>query len=168
MLDRSADVRGSSGSGGHSVVGDAVRRRQTGERLKDSLDALAAVHEAGRVLTSTLGPEEIGVRLVKVVQRVSLLEAVVDLRDEHGQSCVLRACGSEDLWRLASATPEARAARREAMMSQRPRSFRPWSLIEGGAPLVGLCLPLVVRDRPAGVLDLHGLTVHRSRGIRSS
>ena len=97
---------------------------------------------------------------MKVVQRVSLLEAaVVDLRDEHGQSCVLRACGSEDLWRPASATPEARAARREAMMSQRPRSFRPGPLIEGGeggAPLEGLCLPLVVRDRPAGVLEVYG------------
>lgn len=157
MLDRLADVHGSSGSDGYSVVEDTIRRRQTEERLKGSLDALVAVHEAGRVLTSALSPEEIGVRLVEIVQRVSSLEAaVVDLRDEHEQSCVLHAHGSEDLWRPASATPEARTARREAMESKGPRSFRLGPRTGGGAPLVGLCLPLVVRDRPAGVLEVYG------------
>lgn len=133
---------------------DITERKQLEERLKSSLGMLVAVHEAGRVMSSTLELEEIGTRLLEVMRRVSDLRAsAIYLRDESGRLRRLRAFEPEILGRAASATPEARAARRGALETRERRLFR---LGEGDTPLVGLYLPLVVRDRVIGVLEAYG------------
>lgn len=145
-----------SGLDGYFVA-EEDERAQTEERLKSSLAALVAVHEAGRTLSSTLDLEEIGTRLINLVQRVSTLSAaVINLRDEEHKSwCALRVHGPEDLWRLASATPEARAARHRTLETRERQPFRLEQPIGNGTPIVGLCLPLVVGDRSIGVLEIY-------------
>ena len=139
------------------VARDITARKQLEERLKSSLGVLVAVHEAGRVLNSTLNPEEIGERLLNIMRRFCSLEAaVLRLRDKHGQLSVVHAQGAESLWRMVSVTLEAQAARRKALESRDHQPFHLGQLREGGAPLEGLCLTLVVRDRIIGVLEIYG------------
>jgi PAS domain S-box-containing protein len=139
------------------VVEDISRSKRMEERLDTSLNALVALHEAGRVLSSTLEPEEIGRRLLKIIHGVSdISAAIVKVQDEPGQLRVLHAHGPEDLWRQGNTTPEAEAARHRALETKERQSFRPGRLIGGGMPPAGLCLPLTVRDRFTGVLEVYG------------
>ena len=43
-----------------------------------------------------------------------------------------------------------------ALQTEEPRSFRLHGSGSGGEPLVGLCLPLRMRDRVVGVLEAYG------------
>jgi PAS domain S-box-containing protein len=139
------------------IVEDVSRREQMEERLERSLSALVALHEAGRVLNSTLEPEEIGRRLLKVIHGVSdISAAIIRVQDEHGWLRVLHAHGPEDLWRQTSTTSEAEAARHKALDTKEHQLFRPGRLIGAGIPLAGLCLPLAVRDRLTGVVEVYG------------
>jgi signal transduction histidine kinase len=119
---------------------------------------LLAVHEAGRVLSSSLDLGEIGKRLLEVMRRVSDCDAaVLRARDERGRLSVVHACGPEGLLRAASAVPEAQSARRRALITgQYQPLFRLAQPKEGGALVAGLCLPLVVRERVTGVLEAYG------------
>jgi PAS domain S-box-containing protein len=139
------------------VVEDVSRRKRMEERLDTSLSALVTLHEAGRVLSSTLEPEEIGRRLLKIVHGVSdASAAIIKVQDEPGRLRVLHARGPEDLWRQGSTTPEAEAARHRALETKERQPFRPGRPIGGVMPPAGLCLPLTVRDRLTGVLEVFG------------
>lgn len=134
---------------------DITVRKRVEEKLQSSLGALITVHEAGRVLTSTLEYEEIGARLLEVVLRTSDVgAAVVDLRDEHRR--LLRADRPESLWRGASNAPEAQAARRRTLRTGARQLFRLTPREGSDTMVVGLCLPLVIRDRPPGLLETYG------------
>jgi len=85
-----------------------------------------------------------------------LRAAKMSLQGDESQSEVLAAVGSEGLWRMASATAEAQVARLRALESKEHQPFLLESAEEGGMPLVGLCLPLVVRDRIIGMLEAYG------------
>jgi PAS domain S-box-containing protein len=99
------------------VLRDVAERKRLEERLRSSLSMLVAVHEAGRVMSTTLELEEIGARLLEIMRRVSEVSAaVISLRDERGRLCTLHAFGLESLWWAASATPEVQAARRSGDM----------------------------------------------------
>jgi len=135
------------------VLRDVAERKRLEERLRSSLSMLVAVHEAGRVINSTLELEEIGARVVEIMRRISdLSAAVISLRDERGRLCTLHAFGLESLWWAASTAPEVRDARRGALETGECRLFR----LQGDMPPVGLWLPLVVRDRVTGVLEAYG------------
>src|SRR5829696_4570057 len=137
-----------------AIVRDISERKQLEERLRNSLGMLVAVHEAGRVTSSTLEPEEIGARLLEVIRRVSDVSASgIYLRNERGRLCMLRAFEPEILRWAASATPEAEAARRSAMKTRERQVFQVEQSGGSDAHLMGLCLPLVVRDRVTGVLE---------------
>jgi GAF domain-containing protein len=141
----------------YSVFEDISQHEQTEERLKNGLGALVAVYEAGRILSSTLSSDEIGTRLLKIAQRISgFTAAVISLGNEHGQLGMLRSHGPESLRQMANATPEAQAARRRALETKECQAVRLWQLGEGSTSLVGLCLPLIVRDRITGVLEVYG------------
>ena len=141
-----------------AVVRDITARKRVEDGLRSSLGMLVAVHEAGRILGSSLDPEEIGERLLEVMRRVSDLDAaILRARDERGRLSVVRAFGPEGLLRAASATPQAQTARLGALETGKYR--RPFRLAqpkEGEMPVVGLCLPLVVREQVMGVLEAYG------------
>jgi PAS domain S-box-containing protein len=139
------------------VLRDITEHKRLEERLRSSLSTLVAIHEAGRVISSTLELEEMGIRLLEIARRVSNLSAaVINLRDERGRLCTLHAFGPESLWWVASTTPEVQDARRGALETGERRLFKLEQSGEGGTPIVGLCLPLVVRDRVTGVLEAYG------------
>jgi len=155
------------------VLHDITERKRLEERLKSSLSMMVAVHEAGRVISSTLELEEIGIRLLEIARRVCKLSAaVISLRDERGRLCTLHAFGPENLWRKASTTPEVQDIRRGALKTGECQLIRLQQSGEGDRPSVGLSLPLLVRDRVTGVLEAYGFndlaektTVHALESI---
>ena len=137
-----------------SVVEDITGRKRTEERLRRTLDALLALYEAGRILGSTLEPEEISAKLLETVRRVAGVDAAaISLRDEQGRLRVLCSTGPEDFLRPVRGAPEVQAVRREVLESGEHRSFR----LPGSTPLEGLCLPVLrAGHRVAGVLEVYG------------
>jgi DNA-binding NarL/FixJ family response regulator/signal transduction histidine kinase len=141
----------------YASIADSSQPKQIEEGLKNSLGALVAVHEAGRILSATLSLDEIGTKLLNIAQCVSAFTAaVISLKDEHGQLQMLHARGPESLWRVASVTQEAQAARNAVLETKRRQAVRLRQSIEEGASLVGLHLPLVVRGRLTGVVEFYG------------
>ena len=140
------------------VAHDITDRKQMEERLESSLGVLVAIHEAGRVLSTSLDPGEIGRRLLEVIHRVSDIDgAILHVRDERGKLSVVHARGPEGLLQIASIAPEAQAARLRALQTgEYRRPFRFAQPKDGGMPVVGLCLPLVVRERAIGLLEAYG------------
>jgi PAS domain S-box-containing protein len=140
------------------VVRDITARKQVEERLQSSLGMLVAVHETGRVLSSSLDPSEISKRLLEVLNHISGLDAaILRVRDESGLLSVLNTRGPRGLLQLASAAAEVRDARLRALKTgEYWRPFRLAGPKEGAMPLVGLCLPLVVRTRVIGLLEAYG------------
>jgi PAS domain S-box-containing protein len=155
LRDHDGQISGYEGMGE-----DITERKDAEERLRRSLDRLLALHEAGRVLGSTLEPEEIGTRLLEIVRRISgLTTAVISVQNEHDQLHVWRSVGLERLWPRARSSPVVREALRAALEDEEPRFFRlhpsaPSNSEEGR--LVGLCLPLRMRERTVGVLEAYG------------
>lgn len=145
------------GAGGIVVNSrDVTERKRTEERLRRSLDALLALHEAGRALGSTLESEKIGRKLLEIVQQVAgPAAASLELVDEDGNSRILGAIGPEETRSRAAGTSESREARRAVLNKGEYRLFR---LPSDSAPMpgVGLFLPLQVRNRVAGVLGVYG------------
>ena len=141
-----------------AVVREITARKRTEERLQSNLGMLVALHEAGRVLNSSLDPGEIGERLLEVMHRISDVDAaILHIKDERERLLVVHACGPEGLLRITSATPEAQAARLGSLETGKfRRPFRLPQTKEGRMPVVGLCLPLVVRERVVGVLEAYG------------
>jgi PAS domain S-box-containing protein len=160
LWDEEGNLRGFS-----KVTRDITERKRAQQKLRDALDRLLALYEAGQVLGSTLEREEIGSGLLETVERVSEVSAAgVELRDERGRWRVLRTTGPEDLWRWARSTPEALAARRAALESEGYRSFELEPPEADGARLSGLCLPLRVGERIIGVLEAYGPQTLEERG----
>ena len=137
---------------------DITRRMETEKELQRNLERLLALYEAGEVLGSTLELDEIGWRLLKIMQRVSDLEAaIIYLPDEQQGLQAWRTVGSESLWRWAHDTPEARTARDFTLRTGKSQQFRlkrPNSTDR--RRMAGLCLALQVRDRVVGVLEVYG------------
>ena len=140
------------------VAHDITDRKQMEERLESSLGVLVAIHEAGRVLSTSLDPGEIGRRLLEVIHRVSDIDgAILHVRDERGKLSVVDARGPEGLLQIARIAPEAQDARLRALETgEYRRPFRFAQPKDDGMPVVGLCLPLVVRERVIGLLEAYG------------
>lgn len=139
------------------VMRDITERKRSEERLRHSLDALIALHEASQILGSTLEFEEIGQRLLEIVQRVSNLDAaVINLQDDHPEMRVWHTIGSASIWSWARSTPAAQAARRSALDTEQYQLFELRSSGPDTPRMVGLCLPLRVRDRVIGLLETYG------------
>jgi PAS domain S-box-containing protein len=139
------------------IAHDITERKRAEERLRGSLNSLLALYEAGQILGSTLEREEIGSSLLQIMQRVSRLEAgVISLRDERGQLRVWQSVGPESLWQWAQHTNETQDVRREVLETENQRLY--WLQRPGPdeTRLVGLCIPLRVRDLIIGVLEAYG------------
>ena len=137
---------------------DVTDRRQARDALRRSVDALLALYEAGQVLGSTLEPEEIGTRLLRIMQRVSNLDAaVISLLDDEQNLRVWHTVGPESLWRWARESCEAEGAREAVLQTGDPRDFRLKTPNSADRRrIAGLCLTLVVRDRTVGLLEAYG------------
>lgn len=138
------------------VARDVTGRKRTEENLRRSLGVLLALREAGQILGSTLETEEIVTRLLTIMRGVSgLTAAVISVEDEAGQSRIWREVGLEGLWRRARYAPQAEEARRAVLYTGEHQLFHLQSP-EGSDRLVGLCLPLRMKERIAGVLEAYG------------
>ena len=140
------------------VAHDVTERKRAEEALKRSLDVQLALYETGRILGSSLEWEEIGSRLLEVVRRVSkLTTAVISVPDEAGKLRIWRSSGLEELWRKARFAPEALFAREKVLETRERRLLRLHHPEDpDGRYLVGLYLPLLVRERLIGVLEAYG------------
>jgi PAS domain S-box-containing protein len=140
------------------IVHDITERRRSAERLQRSLDALLALYEAGQILSSSLQREEIGSRLLEIARRVSSLTAVViSVPDDEGELRVWRSSGLEGLRHEVRFAPDSIAARERVLKSRKHQAVRlPQPGNEDEPYLVGLNLPLLVRDRLIGVLEAYG------------
>lgn len=152
LRDASGALRGFS-----QVTHDITERKQTEKELHNSLEALLAVYEAGHILGSTLEAEEVGSRLLQLMQRISSsATAVISVPDEQERLRVWRAIGFENLWRRARYTPEVQQMLHSVMLTGRHEI----ATLEPPDPntefLVGLFLPLRLRNRTVGVLEVYG------------
>ena len=140
------------------VAHDVTERKRAEQRLQHTLDRLLALYEASQTLGSTLESEEVVSRLLVIMQRVShLTAAVISVPEEEGGDMrVWRSVGLDELRPEARCSAEATDARRAALEAEEPQIFRPQSADFGTEPLVGLCLPLLTRDRGLGVLEAYG------------
>ncbi len=137
---------------------DVTDRREARDALRRSVDALLALYEAGQVLGSTLELEEIGTRLLRIMQRVSNLDAaVINLLDEDQDLRVWHTVGPESLWRWARGSDEAGAAREAVLQTGETQNFRlrPPNSVDRRR-MAGLCMPLMIRDRTVGLLEAYG------------
>jgi signal transduction histidine kinase len=139
------------------VAHDITERKKAEENLRHSLSVLLALREAGQVLGSTLSSEEIVSRLLEIMRGVSRLTAVVlSVQDEDGELRIWRSAGLESLRRRARFEQEAEAARRVTLEDEEHCTFRlPGSRPEDST-LIGLCLPLRIKDRVVAVLEAYG------------
>jgi PAS domain S-box-containing protein len=139
------------------VAHDITERKKAEEALRHSLGALLALYETGQVLSSSLDREEIGSRLLEIMGRVSgTMAAAISLSDDPESLRTWRTVGSERILASICDEPGIRAARRTAFESGDKKLLE----LGGSSPpaerLVGLFLPLRVRDRVVGVLEVYG------------
>ena len=137
---------------------DITDRKRAEEQVQNTLASLLALHEAGKVLGSTLEQEEIGDWLLEIMQRISGPDAVaIDLIDKAGRLRQWRVTGPKALLGAARSTPAAQTARQKVLGSGDRQLFRlPQSDGLQGAQLVGLYLPLRMRDQLIGVVEAYG------------
>jgi signal transduction histidine kinase len=108
-------------------------------------------------LSSSLKRDEIGSSLLGIIERVSgTTAAVISLSDDGEHPHVWRTIGSESLLASVRAQPEARAARQSSFEAEEERLLEMESLDLQQKHFVGLFLPLRVRDRVIGVLEVYG------------
>ena len=139
------------------VAHDISERKRAEAALRRSLDALLALYETGQLLSSSLDAEEIGSRLLGIIGQVSgTTAAVINLGDDRKRLHAWRTIGPEGLLASVRDEPEARAARQAAVETEEE------GLLEIETPdlqvkhLAGLFLPLRVRERVIGVLEVYG------------
>ena len=139
------------------VANDLTERKQTEGMLRRSLDTLLALYEAGHVLSSTLESEEVGTRLLKIMQRISnLATVVISTPDQHGQMSIWRAVGLGDLQEKVRYTPKIQTTLWSVLKSAKPQSLRLEDLEEDAGIWTLLALPLRIQNRTIGLLEVYG------------
>ncbi|WP_228282019.1 sensor histidine kinase [Rubrobacter marinus] len=151
-------VRGSSGEvvGYEGTLEDITERKEAEAELRRSLDRLMAIHEAGIILGSTLEPEEIGTRLLEIMRSISGLNAAaISIRGEDAEPVsVWRSIGLDGAGRGVREGPRVREAIETALRDEAAQVFALAGPESGFA--TGICLPLMVRERAVGVLEVYG------------
>jgi PAS domain S-box-containing protein len=157
LRDEEGSLRGFS-----KVVRDITERKRTAEELRRRLDSLLALYETGQLLSSSLEREEIGSRLLGIVERLSgATAAVVNLSDDESGKApgkaprAWRMIGSESLLSSVRNEPAVRTALRAAFEAEEERLVKTKGTDPEGRRLAGLFLPLRVRDRVVGVLEAY-------------
>jgi signal transduction histidine kinase/CheY-like chemotaxis protein len=135
-----------------------VESSQLSTRLQRSVDALLAIHDAGQVLGSSLELEEVARQVLNIAKRVSGFDRGT-IRLRRGlEPLKLEGIELDGIWKAAQNSSAVRSARRSAMRSGTPRFF----LHQGPSEIMtiaGWCLPLRVRNRVIGVIELYSREV---------
>ena len=151
-------IRNGSGevTGFEGTLEDITERKEAEAELRRSLDRLVALHDAGIILGSTLEPEEIGTRLLKIMRRISgLTAAAISIRNgEDDPVEVWRSIGLEAPELRVRETHEVKGAIESALREEVTKVFAINEPESGFA--TGICLPLMVRERAVGVLEVYG------------
>jgi PAS domain S-box-containing protein len=149
-----------------TTLRDLTERKQTEKDLQWTLDSLLTVYEAGRILGSTLEAEEIGSRLLQLMQRIArCVTAVISVPDNRQQLRVWRAIGLENLWRHARYTPEVRATLHAVMVNGRHTISLLQPPQSDAESVTALFLPLRIRNRSVGVLEVYGPDVATDKDV---
>jgi PAS domain S-box-containing protein len=139
------------------VAQDLTERKQTEGVQRRSLDTLLALYEAGHVLSSTLESEEVGTRLLRIMQRIANLPTVViSTPDRHGQMRIWRAVGLSALREKVRYTPEIQTTLWSVLKGAKPQSLRLGNLGEDAGIWTLLVLPLRIQNRTIGLLEVYG------------
>lgn len=150
------------------VAHDVTERKKTERELRQSVDSLLAIYETGRILGSTLEAEEIGSRLLRLMQHISgAATAVFSMPDEHRQQRVWRAIGLENLQRRIRYTPAVQDAMRTVMSSGEYTSLDLEHSDPAAETLPALFLPLKIRSRTIGALEVYGPNAADEKGVVS-
>ena len=151
LRDELGNLRGFS-----MVLRDITERKRSEATIRRSLDALLALYETGQLLSSSLEREEIGSRLLGIIGEVpGTKAAVINLGDHPERLHAWRTIGPEDLLASLREEPEARAARREAFETEEERLLEMERPDPQAEHLAGFFLPLRVRERVIGVLEVY-------------
>src|SRR5215218_2071420 len=135
---------------------DITDQKRAEEAIRRSLDALLALYETGQVLSSSLEREEIGSRLLEIMARIpGTAAAVISLGDDREPLHEWRTIGPESLLASVRDEPEARSTRRAAFEAEQEGLLEMESPALQGRHLAALFLPLRVRDRVIGVLEVY-------------
>lgn len=136
---------------------DIAERKSYERQIQQSVDSLLAIYEASQLLSSTLKSEEIGTRLLGLMQRISsLTTAVISVPDEGGHLRVWRAVGFGSLWSRARYTPEVQRALYEVLQTGEYRMLELQHPYRRTERLSTLYLPLRIHERTLGVLEVYG------------
>ncbi len=151
LRDELGNLRGFS-----MVLRDITERKRSEATIRRSLDALLALYETGQLLSSSLEREEIGSRLLGIIEQVpGTKAAVINLGDHPERMHAWRTIGPEGLLASLRDEPEARAARRDAFETEEERLLEMESPDPQAEHLAGFFLPLRVRERVIGVLEVY-------------
>lgn len=124
---------------------------------RDVLETLVGLHEAGRVMGSTLDGAEIARRMLEIVDRtLGITASVVRVYEDSGGLRAIYSHGLDDHPRVDASSEEAESARRRALETERQHTLR---LDEG---LVGVFVPLCSRSRVLGLLEAYGPSLGRT------
>ena len=137
-------------------IRDITEHMRAEDALRQTLDSLLALFEAGKIFTSSLNLEEIGSSLLGITREIlSLRGAIIDQADEQGRPSRWRSAGSQDVLAFTRDQPEIRSVVREVWESGSDRSLELWLPSTESPRLIGLFLPLRVRNRVIGVLEAY-------------
>jgi PAS domain S-box-containing protein len=136
---------------------DVTEHKRAEAALQRSLDALLALYETGQLLTSSLEREEIGSRLLGIIEQVSgTTAAVIYLGEDRNCLHAWRTIGPESLLASIHDEPEGSAARQAAFETEEGSLLEMENPRLQGEHLAVLVLPLRARDRTIGVLEVYG------------
>lgn len=124
---------------------------------KDLLETLVGLHEASRVMGSTLDGAEIGRRMLQILDStLELTSGIVYLHEDSGTLCMLSYRGLANPQEAASEAVES--ARRRAVEKQTQQS------LAMGQGISGVFVPLRAQSRVVGLVEAYGPSLDQESG----